>query len=620
MMLLMGFLIVAFALWGVQGYFSQSANSELASVNGEEISLGEYNDRLNQQRQSMLNRFGDSIDSSYFESTMFKRNLLESMINSKLLRQMAANTGFVVTDAEIKSVIQEAPSFKNEQGEFDKNLYAAFLTQTNQSAAYLQQQIKQGLFDTAVNDTIETTAFITVKERQKLASLNNQTRNFDYVLIKPNNFIEQVKLEPSETEQHYKENQGSYMTPEKVSIDYIRINADNIAKEIEIGDQEALQYFEDNKQAYQGSEQRQASHILINDAPDALEKITELKNQLNNGAIFAELAKENSQDPGSKDSGGDLGWVKSGDMVTEFNDELFEMDKGSISEPIKTEFGYHLIYLKDIKPPQEPIFEAVKQDIVQALQAQQAEVLFLDKVSELSSLVLDAEDNLDAVADQSGIELQTTELFDRNSGQGIAENPAVREVAFSTIVKDELQNSDAINLSDTDIVFIHLHQVKEAELKPLAEVKQSIEDTLKNNKAAELAQQQADTMAEQINQQGKTLAELAEAKQLPIVNAKQIKRTGSSHPYNLVKNVFSMDKPGREKTITAVQNSDGNELAVVTLTAVQDGIVDDQTDLTAESDQLLRNLKANEQQLLIKALRAASTIRVNQELLEKGQF
>lgn len=620
MTLMMGFLIVAFALWGVQGYFSQSANNELASVNGEEISLNEYNNRLSQQRQTMLNRFGNSIDPSYFESAMFKRNLLESMINSRLLRQMAIDNDFVVTDTEIKSVIEAAPSFKNEQGQFDKQLYAAFLTQTNQSAAYLQQQIRQGLFDTAVNDTIETTAFVTAKEQQKMASLNNQTRDFDYVLLKPSDFIAQVQIDQQQIEQHYNENQNNYMTPEQVSVDYIRINADDIAKEIEVDDQQALQYFEDNKDTYQGSEQRQASHILINDGDDALVKITQLKNQLDNGAVFAELAKQNSQDPGSKDSGGDLGWVKSGEMVPEFDAELFKMEKGKISEPIKTEFGYHLIYLKDIKPAQEPVFEAVKADIIQALQAQQAETLFLDKVSELSSQVLDAEDNLDAVADQSGVAIQTTELFDRNSGQGIAENPAVREAAFSAIVKDELQNSDAINLSDTDIVFIHLNQVKEAELKPLEEVKQSIEDTLKNNQAAELAQQQADAIAAQINSQDKTLAQLAEAEKLTVVNAKQVKRSGSSYPYNLVKNVFSMDKPAQDKTITAVQQADGNELAVVTLTAVQDGKVDAQADLTAESAQLLRSLKANEQQLLIKALREASSIQINQELLEKGQL
>lgn len=616
MTVIIGLLILTIALWGVGDYFTQSNNDAVATVNGEKISLNEYNQQFASYRQNLMSQFGEGFDPSYFDSPMMKQNFLQSVINNELYKQAAVNNGYIVTESEIKQVIMEAPTFKDESDQFSPELYAAFLSQTNQSASVLEGKIADGLLATAVNDLVDTSTFTTPTEKKTISALNLQQRDFDYVLISPDLFLGDISITDEEIQLYYDENSDQYMTQEQVAVDYIELDAQKVASDINISEQDALKYFEDenNKQAYVKPEQRLASHILINVSNEAESKINDLKKQLDQGVDFATLAKEYSQDPGSADQGGDLGWVSPGDMVEAFDAALFSMQIGSISEPIETDFGWHLIQLNDIKESQLPLFEEVKEDIIQALQAQQAELLFLDKASELSALVLDAQDNLDQVAETVGLEKKTTELFTRSSGVGLASNEEFRAAAFSSLVKDELQNSDVINISDTHIVFIHINQVKEAILKPLEEVKVDIENVIKKEKAKEQAEAMAQDMLVELQESSQDMAILAENNELTVIEAIDVRRTGSEHPFQLVRNVFGTKKP-KEGTIDYyVKPGNQSDVAVVALKAVKMANIDD-ADLTAEAAQLSRNIKNNEQQLLIQALREKAEIFINEDLL-----
>ncbi|WP_154223630.1 SurA N-terminal domain-containing protein [Marinicella rhabdoformis] len=616
MTFVMGLLILAFAMWGVQDYFTQSSNDAVAVVNGEKISINEYSQQFSQYRQNLMNQFGEGFDPSYFESPMMKRNFLESMINNELFKQAAADSGYVVTASEIRAIIEDAATFKDASGKFSPELYASFLSQTNQSATILQGKITDGLIATAINDAVDLTNFVTPAEQKSIAALNLQTRNFDYVVVSPQPFLESIELSDEDIKTYYDNHHDQYMTEPQVAVDYIELNAETVAADIQISEQEALEDFEKNKVLYQKGEQRLASHILINDSDDAQTKIASLKQLIDEGADFAELAKENSEDPGSAAQGGDLGWVNSGDMVAEFDEALFSMSEGTVSEPVKTSFGYHLIKLHEIKASDGPIFEEVKNDIVQALQAQKAENLFLDKASELAALVLDAEDNLDSVAEDSGFELKTTGLFTRNSGEGLAANADFREAAFSGLVKDDLQNSDVINISDTHIVFIHINESKEAALKPLEEVRESVAAAVKNEQAKAMADELAEKLLTSAND-GQTLQQLADENDLTLVVATDVKRTGSEHPFTLVANVFSTELNEGDSTVLLEAN--GNDVALVKLTQINDADLEN-VDLNSETAQLSRNVKANEQQLLIKALREKADVYINEDMLSQTGF
>ncbi|MFC3193618.1 SurA N-terminal domain-containing protein [Marinicella sediminis] len=617
MTVVMGILILAFALWGVGDYFAQSSNDTLATVNGETITYTEFNSQFNTYRNNMLNQFGEGFDPSFFDTPMMRRNFLESMINNALVKQLALDNGYTITEAEIRETIEQAPAFQDANGQFDKSLYAAWLVQTNQSAQMLQMKLEEEQAGQVLNELFNTTAFVTPFETNKMVQLNKQTRDFDYITVDPAQFIESIELSEEEITAYYDENAAEYMTEEQVSVNYLELNAADVAMQIEIDEAEALQYFESDKARFQKPEQRLASHILINDDGNAEAQLQDIQDKLAAGEAFAELAEAYSQDPGSASSGGDLGWVSPDDMVDEFEDALFAMEVGSVSEPVKSQFGYHLIQLNDIRPPSIPVYEEVKFDIIQELQASQSENVFLDQASLLSEQVLDAGAGLDAAAEATGLSIQTTEFFGRSGGVGLAANPEFINAAFSSIVKDELLNSDVINISDTHIVFLNLSEVKEASLKPLEEVRESIVTALKNDKAADQAREMADAIMAELETGDADLTQAAADRDLEVQQARDIARTGSSLPFSLVKNVFEMGRPADDVTAEVLE-SNGNELAVVHLLAVNDVNPEEMEDKSTDSAQLSRNIKNNEQVLLLQALRESASVTINEDLLNQS--
>ena len=621
MTIVMGILILAFALWGVGDYFSQSSSDSLAKVNGETITYSDYSNQFATYRQNMLSQFGDQLQPDFFDSPMMRRNFLESMINSELYRQAAIKNGYTVTAEQIRSILSEVEIFQNADGQFDRELYAGYLAQTNQSAQSLQARIINEEAGQAVNKLFDDTAFMTQTEAKNIAVLRNQTRDFDYFLIESNQFSDEVTVTEDEIKDYYDSNSDQFMTEEMVKVDYIELDAEQVASQINVTDQDALADYESNKQRFEKSAQRKAAHILINDDGQAQATLTIIQDKLDQGEAFADLAKEYSQDPGSADQGGDLGLVSPGDMVEEFDKALFSMQEGQISEPVKTQFGYHIIELEEIQAAHVPPFEEVKADIVQQLQAEQAQTLFLDKANELSGLVLDAQSGLSEPAAATDLTVETTEFFPRSGGEGLAANPEFVKMAYSPLVKEDLLNSDVINLSDTHIAFMHMNLVKPAELKPLDEVTETIKSRLVNEKTAEMAQQLAEQVNNKAQQEDTDLNNLADEFELSLVAARDVKRTGSNHPVSVVNAVFGLLSPEKTGDTIHVVKGNNQDVAVVQILAVKSPDESSIAQLDQEAAQLERNIKTNETQLLLEALRQSAKISINEELLnQQNQF
>jgi peptidyl-prolyl cis-trans isomerase D len=621
MTIVMGILILAFALWGVGDYFSQSNSDSLAKVNGKTITYSEYSNQFATYRQNMLSQFGDQLQPDFFDSPMMRRNFLESMINSELHRQAALANGYTVTGDQIRAILSDVEIFQDADGRFDRELYAGYLAQTNQTAQSLQARIINEEAGQAVNLLFNDTAFMTPKEAKTIAVLRNQTRDFDYFLISGNQFAEDVTVSDEEISEYYNDNSDRFMTEEMVKVDYIELDAEQVAEQIDVTDQDALSYYEENKQRFEKPAQRKAAHILINDDAQAQDTLKEIQGKLAQGEPFAELAKEYSQDPGSAEQGGDLGLVSPGDMVEAFDEALFNMEEGQISEPVKTQFGYHIIYLENIKAARIPNFEEVKDDIVRELQAKQAQTLFLDKANELSGLVLDAQSGLSQAAESTNLPVKTTEFFTRSGGEGIAANPEFVKMAYSAMVKEDLLNSDVVNLSDTHIAFIHMNEIKPAELKPLDTVKETIQDTLIKEKSAQKAKELADEIKTKAKQDAVNLNALTEEFDVTLVAARDVKRSGSNHPVNVVNEVFNLTSPDKTDDTIHVVPANNDDVAVVQLLAVKSPEVSTITQVEQEAAQLERNIKTNETQLLLQALRQSADISINEDLLnQQNQF
>ncbi|WP_395375092.1 SurA N-terminal domain-containing protein [Marinicella sp. W31] len=624
MIILIGLLILSFAFWDVQSYFNQSVNGAVAVVNGEEITVSEWQQRMSNYRQNLLNQYGQDIEPDYFDSPVIRRDLLNQLINEKLMLQMASENGFVATPELLRDSIQSQPIFLDENGQFNKENYAFFLSQRGDTAASFESRIQNDLMASAVNRLISDTHFITPAESKSHRMLTKQLRSFDYFLIKPADFQEGIEPSTEEIQAYYDENADRYMTEETVSVEYVELQASDIAAAVEIDEAEAEAEFEKNKESYKKEEQRKTSHILVNvaanasdeDKAAALEKIQGLKTQIDGGADFAQLATENSDDPGSP--GGDLGWVETGDMVAPFEEALFAMEVGTISEPVLSQFGYHLIQLNEIKEGGYPDFSEVRDDVIGAMQALEADTQYLERYNDLEIAVLDSESGLQGVADSLGLELKTTEFFSRSGGAGIAANPEFISAAFSAEVKDELGSSSAINLGDTHVAFLRLVEHVQPERKPLEEVQASIVLAIKTEKAQDQARELADQVVAQINSGESTLEAAAETNGTEVVKAADVARSGSSQPFNLVRNVFKLPRPAEGVDPKAVQvESNGTDLAVVKLINVVVKEDEENTDQT-QTAQLERNVRANEMVQIITAMRELSSVTINEDLLSQN--
>ncbi len=441
------------------------------------------------------------------------------------------------------------------------------------------------------------------------------------LLVAGDNFKESVEVSEEEIQNFYDANSDQFMTQEMVKVDYIELDAEQVAAEIAVADEDALAYYEENKLRFEKPAQRKASHILINDDAQAKETLATIKERLDAGGSFADLAKEFSQDPGSAEQGGDLGLVSPGDMVEAFDDALFSMEKGTISDPVKSEFGYHIIQLNSIKDAEVPSFETVKADIIQELQAKQAQTLFLDRANELSGLVLDAQSGLQQAADATNLIVKTTDFFPRSGGEDITANQEFVKTAYSPLVKDDLLNSDVVSLSDTHIVFLHMNEIKPATLRLLSEVSDGIKNQLTTEKSSQQAKELAMSILAKAKDEDVDLSALADEYDLSLVEAKEVKRSGSNHPHTVVTEVFSLVAPTKNSSNLYLVDGNNKDQAIVELLVVNNPDLSSINNLEQESAQLERSVKDNEQQLLLQAIRQSADIKINEALLNsKNQF
>lgn len=603
MTLLMGLLVITFSFWGVQNYLTGSNNDAVATVNGNKITVDEYNQAFARYQQQMITRLGESFDPAQLDSPVVRRQFLENMIESELLRQQAARDGFIITPQQLRDVIQQAPIFQVD-GQFSKAAYANFLRNRGQSARVFEQTLSDDMAAGAIPDLIRASAFATDTEARQIWKLARQTRDFDYVLLSPDKFTGDYQPTEADIEAYYKEFGDQFQQPEQVNVEYIELSLDDLAKNMPVSDDEIRDLYNERKANPAAAKERRAAHILItaeNDSKEAdekaLQKAQEIYRKLKDGADFTALAKAESQDPGSAAKGGDLGLVAQGTMVPEFDEALFSMGYDEISEPVKTQFGYHII-----KTPPYPEYAEVKDALAQELRLNKADEAFLDKANELETQVLESYDSLDEAAKKAGVPIQQTGYFDRQSATGIAAHPNFQNAAFSTEVLEDGRNSDVIDLGDNHIAFVKLIGHKPAAKKPLAEVRNTIIAALKARKGQELAVAAGEKMAHSIKS-GKDLLKLAATENLKAHSVKAASRTQTDIPRELLIKAF--DLPAADQPVVKVVPLSQGQVAVIELQGVKEPDESALTDaeLAAVKAQIQRNSAQNDLQAVLQQMK-----------------
>jgi len=505
--IIVGIIIIPFAFWGVNEYFAGGEEVVVATVGDAEIQQVDYRRALENRRAQMRRVLGENFQPEIANSPEFKRAVLDDLIARSLLDQHADEMGYRVGDELLAQRIRSNPRFR-EGDQFSSDVYRSAVAQMGLTEAGFESRLRRQLLLEQIRDGIQQSAFVTPDQRNRLLALMLQERRFDHAVLAAGSFIDDVKVSEAEINKEYEENSERYRTPERLKVEYVELSVDQLASSISVTEEEIQQAYERNKDRFTTDPARRASHILIEAPADAgeaerqaaLQEARALLDQLRSGADFAELAKQQSDDPGSASQGGDLGRIEPGAMVKPFEDALFALEEeGAVTEPVKTRFGYHIIKLTEYQPAEVKPLDEVREQLVQEERARQAEALFLDRAEAFRNISYEQPQSLEPVADQLDLEIKQSDWFTRNEGSGIAANPKVREAAFNDDVYSEGLNSQSIELDINTLVVVRRLDHQPASVKPLAKVRGDIEARLKRRKAEERVASLGPDIVEQLS-------------------------------------------------------------------------------------------------------------------------
>jgi peptidyl-prolyl cis-trans isomerase D len=508
-------IVISFVFAGVGSYINSSASGAAANVNGEEIGLDELERAYQNERARMESQFGDAFatlasDTAYLQN--FRQGILDRLISEKLLDQAAQEFGLRVSDEQIKLAIVGMQEFQVE-GKFDNDRYLAILRQAGFQTNNFRDYMRVDMVRRQLSQSLMGTEFTLAGEAKAAHLMQQQTRDIRYLTVPASKFIDQVNINDEDISFFYQSNISQFDTEQEVRLSYVELSLEDLLPSIEVTEDEIAQYYQQNLVDYRTDEERQAAHILFEsdeeDESIAL-KAEEVLAKIEAGEDFAALAKTFSSDTFSAENGGDLGWFGKGIMDPAFDDAAFLLaNKGDVSGVVKSEFGYHIIKLTDIKPEQINSFENVKEEITIKVKTFKAEERFYEVSQRMSEVAFEVPDNLDEVADIAGKSISTTELFSRANAPEVVSNPNVLSSAFSFELIEDAVNSEVLELGSNHIIVVRVAEHEPARTKALEEVKEQIQLTLASQSAQRAARDWALELQKALTDREDVTAKLA---------------------------------------------------------------------------------------------------------------
>jgi len=566
--ILIGFLVIIFALTGVDALFNwDTSGNKAASVNGEKVTEVDVARAISMQKQQMINRYGEQVPAEFLTDEYLRKPVLENLIQRRVLAQAAEDSGMVVGNSFLSEQIATAPQFKNEQGEFDNTRYQQTLRNMGFTHSTYTKLLGDELVINQLQAGISSTAFTTSSQLDDVIALSFQTRDLRYAIIPAEKVRASVSVDDTEVQAHYNANPQTFTSQEQVAVDYIDLNVADLAKGVSVSEEQIRQQYEQNIAAFVASPERQAAHILIEG--DKPEKVKTVADKIAAGEDFAKIAQELSDDLGSKDLGGDLGFSKGDAFPKEFEAALAALKVGEVSAAVKTDAGIHFIKLLAEKGSQAPTFEEQRASIEEQLKRAEAENLFVAQLEKLKELSFNA-DSLADVAKELDVKVQNSGLFDRSGGKDLASDAKFIEAAFSAEVLQEGNSSDVIELDTTRVVVLKKTEHKPSQLRPLVDVKEQIVNLLKDQKARALLTEQGNALVASLNA-GTAFEEAAKTVGAEVKTAKAVSRNNSEIDSDVVRYAFSLAKPQVGKAIAGGVMTLKGDFAVVSLDAVTAG-------------------------------------------------
>ncbi len=565
---ILGLIILSFALAGVGSYLNGPARTAPATVNGNDISAPALENAYRNERARMESQMGEAFNQlaanpDYMKQ--FRRGVLDRLIDQALIDDKARSLGLRVSDEQIKQAIVAMPEFA-ENGKFSNDRYLQLIRRAGMTPEMFRDSLRQDMVRQQLMGAVLGSEFALKGEAEQLDRLYNQTRDLRLIRLAASAYVDGIEVSDAEVEQFYKANSARFMNDETVKVDYLLLDAANLGKNIKVTEQDAQDYYDQHQDLFQRPERRQVAHILIpfgKDEKAAEQKAEAVLAKAKAGDDFAVLAKADSSDTFSAKKGGELDWFEKGVMDPAFEKAAFALAKaGDLSAVVKSPFGFHIIKLLGVEPAKTKPFVDVMSDTIARLQSEKAKEQFFAEQQKMADSSFENPDSLDLTAEAMGLQVQSTGYFSQADAPAPLNDPKVLSVAFSEQLRDDNTNSDVIELADGKALVLHImgHQPKAA--KPLAEVKEQVITVIKHDKASEVARGKAQGLLDKLKAGENVQADLT-ALGLKVDTHTGVSRFAQEMDQNLVTQVFRMPHPTDGKpSVELVTEANGDRVVV----------------------------------------------------------
>lgn len=613
---ILALITVPFALWGIDSYLHEAgSNVAIAKVDGETVTAQQYGNALQNLRNQLQSE--GKTNPALLDNPEVKRSVLDRLITNKLLNAEVNRSKFTITDEQLAKYIIALPEFQ-ENGQFSQELYDKVLEQNRLSPSQFENSIRADLLAQQVREGVASVAYVpdSISEQNLKAAL--QKREVSVAEIKTADFVSQVKIDPAEVKSYYEKNKDKFRVPERVKLEFVVLSANTLISGMQVSEEEAKKFYAENASKFQGDEQRRASHILIGFGVGATpqakqEALNKAKSVLaevkKNPEKFEDFARKYSQDPGSAQKGGDLGAFGRGAMVKPFEDAVFSMTPGAISDIVESEFGYHIIKLTEITG-QAQTYDSLKPQIRAELMYQKAIAKFTEQAENFSNMVYEQSTSLQPAAAAFGLQVQTSGWLSRDEGAKFFKNDKVMNTVFSDEVLKERRNTEAIEISPNTLLAARVVDYKAAAPRTFDEVKAGIEDYLKLEQAAKLAIKKGEAALASLRQ-GK------EAQGLEWIPPVVVDRKNAQGLTDLaMAQVFKINASKLPAYAGVADNKKGYLL--IKVSGVDDAITADDAGKKAAEIELQAALASEYVASYLKSLKEKSKITVNTQLLSSS--
>jgi peptidyl-prolyl cis-trans isomerase D len=608
---------VPFALWGIESYVKNPTGQDtVAKVGKEEIGSAEFNDAVRNQLEQFKRQFGGQIDASIMDNPQMRESILQQLVDQRLFVKASEAAGVKLSDAALRERIASEATFQ-ENGQFSPTRYQTYLKASGQSALQFELAMRKDIERGQFIGSVANTGFIAKASVEGFLKASEQSREIAMVNINPEQFSAGVKITPEQAKLDYEQNKAAYTIPEQARAEYVELSIDALAPTVQVTAEEIKTYYEANSSRFVQKEERKASHILINAAKDAKDEVKkaakEKADQLfaqvrKDPKSFAEVARKNSQDTGSAPGGGDLGFFGRGAMVKPFEEAAFAARKDDIVGPVLSDFGYHIIQIRDVRPEKGKSVAEATPEIEGELKKQKAQRKFAEVAEKFSTAAYEQSASLKAAAEVAGLAIKQSAFIVKGGGAPPFNNPKLAAALFSDEVLKNKRNTEAVETSPNTLVVARLLESKPAVVRPFAEVEKGIINKLTREEAGKLAKKDGEAK----------LAALKEGKPVEL-KWPALLAVSRANPGGLPPPVIdaAMKLDAKKLPGYAGTENPGGGYTIVQVAKVLEAPLSDETKLKAARTRVAQTMTQQEVMAIVADARTKTNVTIVKAALEK---